>query len=146
AIDMPAGPSEVMVVADDTANPEFVASDLLSQAEHGTDSQVILLTSSRLVAEQVNDQIELQLKGLARKEIAEKSLQLSFCIMVEDKNQTAALINAYAPEHLILSVQRYHSLAEKIINAGSVFLGNITPESAGDYAAGTNHILSTKEW
>lgn len=146
AIDMPAGPSEVMVVADDTSNPAFVASDLLSQAEHGIDSQVILVTNSSKVADQVNDQIALQINGLLRKDIAQKSLAHSLCIIMDDDELIVDIINAYAPEHLILSVSGCYSMAEKVINAGSVFLGNYTPESAGDYASGTNHTLPTNGW
>jgi histidinol dehydrogenase len=146
AIDMPAGPSEVMVVADDTANPAFVASDLLSQAEHGADSQVVLLTSSNSLATQVEAEINLQIEKLPRKQFAQKSLENSVLILMEDETAIVDLINAYAPEHLILSVNNYHKMAEKVINAGSVFLGNHTPESAGDYASGTNHTLPTNGW
>jgi histidinol dehydrogenase len=146
AIDMPAGPSEVMVVADDSANPAFVASDLLSQAEHGADSQVVLLTGSIRLAEQVREEIILQLEKLPRKKFAEKSLENSVLILMEDETNMVDLINAYAPEHLILSVKNHHEMAEKVINAGSVFLGNHTPESAGDYASGTNHTLPTNGW
>jgi histidinol dehydrogenase len=146
AIDMPAGPSEVMVVADDSANPAFVASDLLSQAEHGADSQVVLLTGNSSLAAEVQKEINLQIEKLPRKNIAEKSLENSVLILMEDETNMVDLINAYAPEHLILSVKNYHEMAEKVINAGSVFLGNHTPESAGDYASGTNHTLPTNGW
>jgi histidinol dehydrogenase len=146
AIDMPAGPSEVMVVADESANPVFVASDLLSQAEHGTDSQVVLVADSRELVEKVKTEISLQLKKLPRRELAEKSLEHSVLIVMENEQNTVDLINEYAPEHLILSTKRYNELAEKVINAGSVFLGNYTPESAGDYASGTNHTLPTNGW
>ncbi len=146
AIDMPAGPSEVMVVADETAHPAFVAADLLSQAEHGTDSQVVLVAGSQKMVDKVKEQINLQLEKLPRKEFAEKSLMNSVLIVMENEQDRLDLINAYAPEHLILSVAGYHELAEKISNAGSVFLGNYTPESAGDYASGTNHTLPTNGW
>jgi len=146
AIDMPAGPSEVMVVADDSANPAFVASDLLSQAEHGTDSQVVLVANSESLAEKVKTEISIQLEKLPRKEIAKKSLENSVLIVMENKKETVDLINEYAPEHLILSTKNYNQLAEKVVNAGSVFLGNFTPESAGDYASGTNHTLPTNGW
>lgn len=146
AIDMPAGPSEVMVVADETANPAFVASDLLSQAEHGTDSQVVLIANSRGLVEKVKTEINLQMEKLPRRELAEKSLKNSVLIVMENELETVDLINEYAPEHLILSIKNYSELAEKVTNAGSVFLGNFTPESAGDYASGTNHTLPTNGW
>ena len=146
AIDMPAGPSEVMVVADDSANPSFVAADLLSQAEHGADSQVVLVTNSRALLEDVRKEIELQLKSLPRMEFARKSLNNSVFIVLEDEERHVEIINEYAPEHLILSVKNHAELAEKVKNAGSVFLGNHTPESAGDYASGTNHTLPTNGW
>ncbi len=146
AIDMPAGPSEVMVVADNTSHPEFIASDLLSQAEHGADSQVVLLADSLKLVKKVKKQITTQLEKLPRKKMAEKSLANSVLIVVENESDKLDLINAYAPEHLILSTANYEALAEKIINAGSVFLGNYTPESAGDYASGTNHTLPTNGW
>jgi histidinol dehydrogenase len=142
AIDMPAGPSEVMVVADDSAYPSFVAADLLSQAEHGTDSQVVLLTDSELFADLVIDEVEMQLVELPRKEFASKALENSRILVVESFN-FSELINAYAPEHLILATAINDELIEKVINAGSVFIGNFTPESAGDYASGTNHTLPT---
>ena len=143
AIDMPAGPSEVMVVADETAVPAFVASDLLSQCEHGADSQAILLSTHKPFIEEVKLEIEKQLAQLARKELAAKSLEFSKLIYVDNQADLVDLINEYAPEHLILSVKNYNELGEKIINAGSVFLGNYSPESAGDYASGTNHTLPT---
>ncbi|WP_372950306.1 histidinol dehydrogenase [Mariniphaga sp.] len=146
AIDMPAGPSEVMVVADESANPVFVASDLLSQAEHGSDSQVILVANSPKLVEKVKTEISLQLEKLPRRELAEKSLEHSVLIVMENEQNTVDLINEYAPEHLILSTKRYNELAEKVTNASSVFLGNYTPESAGDYASGTNHTLPTNGW
>ncbi len=142
AIDMPAGPSEVMVVADDSAYPSFVAADLLSQAEHGTDSQVVLLTDSELFADLVIDEVAMQLEELPRKEFASKALENSRILVVESSN-FSELINAYAPEHLILATAIDDELIEKVINAGSVFIGNFTPESAGDYASGTNHTLPT---
>lgn len=143
AIDMPAGPSEVMVWADETARPAFVAADLLSQAEHGTDSQVILVTHSLKVAEKVRQEVQKQLLTLPRNEIAEKALAQSRIIVLEKFNEALDLVNLYAPEHLILALKNAEKVAEKIINAGSVFLGNYTPESAGDYASGTNHTLPT---
>jgi histidinol dehydrogenase len=142
AIDMPAGPSEVMVVADDSAYPAFVAADLLSQAEHGSDSQVILLTDSELFADLVEDEVIKQLENLPRKELAVQALENSR-ILVVSSGDFAELINAYAPEHLILATAINDSLVEKVVNAGSVFIGNFTPESAGDYASGTNHTLPT---
>jgi histidinol dehydrogenase len=146
AIDMPAGPSEVMVVADESANPAFVASDLLSQAEHGADSQVVLVANSQDLIDQVNTEISFQIEKLPRKEFAKKSLENSVLIVMENEQETVDLINEYAPEHLILSTKNYAELAEKVTNAGSVFLGNFTPESAGDYASGTNHTLPTNGW
>ena len=146
AIDMPAGPSEVMVVADASANPAFVAADLLSQAEHGADSQAVLIADSMELVDKVKTQINLQLQNLPRMELAEKSLEKSILIVMENKQDRVDIINAYAPEHLILSVADYNELAEKISNAGSVFLGNYSPESAGDYASGTNHTLPTNGW
>jgi len=143
AIDMPAGPSEVMVVADETAIPAFVASDLLSQCEHGADSQAILLSTHKPLLEEVKAEIEKQLALLPRKELASKSLEYSKLIYVDNQSDLIDLINDYAPEHLILSVKKYNELGEKVINAGSVFLGNYSPESAGDYASGTNHTLPT---
>ena len=143
AIDMPAGPSEVAVVADDTANPVFVAADLLSQAEHGLDSQVILITTSEALAEKVNAEVARQLALLSRKEIAEKSLEYSKLIIVKDMDEVVEMTNEYAPEHLILAIKDYLSFADRVVNAGSVFLGNFSCESAGDYASGTNHTLPT---
>lgn len=143
AIDMPAGPSEVLVIADETAIPEFVAADLLSQAEHGPDSQVILLTSSASIAESVTAAINEQLKELPRKSIAEKALQNSKIVILKDVDKTIELSNLYAPEHLILSCADAEEVAQKILTAGSVFIGNYSPESAGDYASGTNHTLPT---
>ena len=143
AIDMPAGPSEVCVIADETSNPEFVAADLLSQAEHGIDSQVILISTSEDMLQQVVKETEKQLAALPRKEIAEKSLANSQFVLVKDKEEAMALSNTYAPEHLIIATADYEALAEKVVNAGSVFLGNYACESAGDYASGTNHTLPT---
>ncbi|MCR6505215.1 histidinol dehydrogenase [Bacteroides muris (ex Fokt et al. 2023)] len=143
AIDMPAGPSEVEVLADETANPVFVAADLLSQAEHGVDSQAILITTSVELQQAVKVEVERQLALLPRKEIAEKSLANSKLIVVDSMKEAIELTNAYAPEHLIIETKDYLSLAERIVNAGSVFLGSLTPESAGDYASGTNHTLPT---
>lgn len=143
AIDMPAGPSEVAVVADDTANPVFVAADLLSQAEHGIDSQVIMITTSEAMADKVNAEVDRQLALLPRKEIAEKSLQYSKLIIVKDVEESIEITNEYAPEHLILAVKDYMAFGERVVNAGSVFLGNYSCESAGDYASGTNHTLPT---
>ena len=143
AIDMPAGPSEVEVLADETANPVFVAADLLSQAEHGVDSQAILITTSVELQQAVKVEVERQLALLPRKEIAEKSLANSKLIVVDSMEEAIELTNAYAPEHLIIETEDYLSVAERIVNVGSVFLGSLTPESAGDYASGTNHTLPT---
>lgn len=143
AIDMPAGPSEVEVVADDTADPAFVAADLLSQAEHGVDSQVVMVTCSESLLAKVAEEVEKQLAELPRKEIASKALENSKMILVENMNEAVELTNEYAPEHLILAVENYMDVAERIRNAGSVFLGNYSCESAGDYASGTNHTLPT---
>ena len=143
AIDMPAGPSEVEVIADETANPAFVAADLLSQAEHGVDSQVVLVTTSEKLLEEVEYEVQHQLSRLPRWEIAEKSLSNSKLILVKDMDEAIELTNEYAPEHLIIETKDYMELAEKVVNAGSVFLGAYTPESAGDYASGTNHTLPT---
>ena len=143
AIDMPAGPSEVEVLADETANPAFVAADLLSQAEHGVDSQAMLITTSSALQQAVKEEVERQLALLPRKEIAEKSLANSKLIVVRDMDEAIELTNSYAPEHLIIETAEYMSVAERIVNAGSVFLGSLTPESAGDYASGTNHTLPT---
>lgn len=143
AIDMPAGPSEVCVFADETADPDFVASDLLSQAEHGADSQVLLVSTDKFLVEKVLGCIESQLASLSRQQIAQKALINSRAILVKDYDEAMELINQYAPEHLIISSASYELLADKVENAGSVFLGNYTPESAGDYASGTNHTLPT---
>ena len=143
AIDMPAGPSEVEVLADETANPIFVAADLLSQAERGVDSQAILITTSVELQQAVKVEVERQLALLPRKEIAEESLANSKLIVVDSMTEAIELTNAYAPEHLIIETEDYLSVAERIVNAGSVFLGSLTPESAGDYASGTNHTLPT---
>ncbi len=143
AIDMPAGPSEVAVIADHSAYPQFIASDLLSQAEHGIDSQVILITTDEDLIKKVIKEIKVLSEELPRKHIIEKSLLNSRFFLVEDLDVAVELSNAYAPEHLIISTENCDVLAERIINAGSVFLGNYTPESAGDYASGTNHTLPT---
>ena len=146
SIDMPAGPSEVMVIADETSNPAFVASDLLSQAEHGADSQVILVTGNQEIAEQVLTEIECQVIELPRGKTAAKALENSSIIILEKFENQVGLINEYAPEHLIISTKNYADYIGKITNAGSVFLGEYTPESAGDYASGTNHTLPTNGW
>ena len=143
AIDMPAGPSEVCVIADEDSNPVFVAADLLSQAEHGADSQVILLTTSETFIDKVTLEIDRQVQLLPRKEITEKALKNSKIILLHDKDEAMALSNAYAPEHLILATTDCEALSEKVINAGSVFVGKYACESAGDYASGTNHTLPT---
>ncbi|MDR1155900.1 MAG: histidinol dehydrogenase [Bacteroidales bacterium] len=143
AIDMPAGPSEVEVIADDSANPAFVAADMLSQAEHGTDSQAILVTVCEAIVDQVVAEIKQQLDELPRKNLAEQSLQHSRIVVLKDHGELIAFTNAYAPEHLIIETKDYAALAEQVTNAGSVFLGRFTPESAGDYASGTNHTLPT---
>lgn len=143
AIDMPAGPSEVAVLADETANPAYVASDLLSQAEHGVDSQAILITTSEDMINKVKNEVEKQLAVLPRKEITEKSLSHSKLILVNSIDEAIEMSNEYAPEHLIIETKDYMQVAERIVNAGSVFLGPYTPESAGDYASGTNHTLPT---
>ncbi len=143
AIDMPAGPSELAIFADETCNPGFVAADLLSQAEHGLDSQVVLVTTQASIAEKVQQEIEKQSADLARKEIVIASLTHSRIIVMENPNDAFTLLNEYAPEHLIIASDNAESLAELVINAGSVFLGHYSPESAGDYASGTNHTLPT---
>lgn len=143
AIDMPAGPSEVCVIADDTSRADFVAADLLSQAEHGIDSQAILISISEHFIELVQEEVEKQLAQLPRKEIAAKALENSKLVLVKDADEAMALSNAYAPEHLIIATENYEELSEKVINAGSVFLGKYACESAGDYASGTNHTLPT---
>jgi histidinol dehydrogenase len=143
AIDMPAGPSEVAVLADASCDPSFVAADLLSQAEHGADSQVVLVTDDKSVIAQVKTEVEKQLKQLPRKEIAAKALENSLYLLVKDMDEAMELMNEYAPEHLILQVKNADLLAAKVINAGSVFIGPYSPEAAGDYASGTNHTLPT---
>ena len=143
AIDMPAGPSEVCVLADDTADAAFVAADLLSQAEHGIDSQVLLVTTSEKLLQEVQNEVERQLNLLPRKEIAEKALENSRCVLVSSSDEMMALSNTYAPEHLIIQTANYAEMAEQVVNAGSVFLGKYACESAGDYASGTNHTLPT---
>jgi len=146
AIDMPAGPSEVCVIADEASNPVFVAADLLSQAEHGIDSQVFLITDSEEMLQKVKEQVDVQLERLPRKEIAAKSLDNSKMVLVHHLDEAMDLSNAYAPEHLIIATENYADLAEKVINAGSVFLGKWACESAGDYASGTNHTLPTHQY
>jgi histidinol dehydrogenase len=143
AIDMPAGPSEVCVIADESAYPSFIAADLLSQAEHGADSQVLLITTSQNIIDNVQTELEKQLKQLARRDIAAKALDNSKLILVKNIDDAVALSNAYAPEHLIIQTSDSHEIAERIINAGSVFIGKYACESAGDYASGTNHTLPT---
>ncbi len=143
AIDMPAGPSEVCVLADETANAEFVAADLLSQAEHGADSQVLLITTSEAKLQEVYDEVNRQLAVLPRRDIAQRALDNSRLVLVGSADEMIALSNAYAPEHLILQVRNYEQMAERVVNAGSVFLGQYACESAGDYASGTNHTLPT---
>lgn len=143
AIDMPAGPSELLVVADDAANAKYVASDLLSQAEHGTDSQVILVSTSKQLIDDVSQEIESQLQALPRFEIAKKAIENSKSILVKSKEEALDLINEYGPEHFIICTSDDDYFAENVSNAGSVFIGNYTPESAGDYASGTNHTLPT---
>ena len=143
AIDMPAGPSEVCVIADDTANAEFVAADLLSQAEHGIDSQVFLITTSHKIIDDVQQEVSRQLDLLSRKEIAQQALANSVFVVVRDIHEAIELSNTYAPEHLVIQTEDYEQVASKIVNAGSVFLGKYACESAGDYASGTNHTLPT---
>lgn len=143
AIDMPAGPSEVCVIADGSSDAEFVAADLLSQAEHGVDSQVLLICTSEEKVQEIILEIEMQLSALPRKDIADKTLCNSTIVIVENTDEAIALSNYYAPEHLIINTSDYESLAERVINAGSVFLGKYACESAGDYASGTNHTLPT---
>lgn len=143
AIDMPAGPSEVMIVADDTANPEFIAADFLSQCEHGKDSQAFLLTTSKRVAEETSQAVERQMSVLKRNEIVDVSVQHSKIVVFDSQDEMIAMMNEYAPEHLILSVDNAFQFSKNVVNAGSVFLGNYSPESAGDYASGTNHTLPT---
>jgi histidinol dehydrogenase len=143
AIDLPAGPSEVCVVADASAHPEFVAADLLSQAEHGSDSQVMLISDNEALISAVERALEIQLKTLPRLDFAQKSLSNSMAILVNDLEEAMVWANAYAPEHLILAVEHPEHWADRVTDAGSVFLGHFTPESAGDYASGTNHTLPT---
>lgn len=143
AIDMPAGPSEVCVLADEKANAEFVAADLLSQAEHGIDSQVLLITTSEAKLAEIQDQVACQLDALPRKEMAAKALENSNFVLVNNTEEMIALSNLYAPEHLVIQTEDYEQLAERVVNAGSVFLGKYACESAGDYASGTNHTLPT---
>jgi len=146
AIDMPAGPSEVLVIADDTANPVFIAADLLAQAEHGVDSQAVLVTNSATIAEQTLKELTQQLLVLPRAEIAAKAIENSYIVVTNDLDEAMQFSNQYAPEHLILTTENWQQIAPKIINAGSVFLGNLTPESVGDYASGTNHTLPTSSY
>ena len=146
AIDMPAGPSEVLVLADESSVPEFVAADLLSQAEHGADSQAILVTSSRALAERVNIAVKQQLTTLSRSDIARNALNNGSIIVMDSTDDMIAFANRYAAEHLIIAMERAWEIAEKITAAGSVFIGNYSPESAGDYASGTNHTLPTAGW
>lgn len=143
AMDMPAGPSEVCVIADDSSNAEFVAADLLSQAEHGTDSQVLLINTSESMAEKVIKEIDRQMALLPRRNIAAQALENSICIVAHDSSEAMDISNAYAPEHLVIATEDYDELADKVVNAGSVFLGRYACESAGDYASGTNHTLPT---
>ena len=143
AIDMPAGPSEVLVIADESANPAFVASDLLSQAEHGLDSQVVLVTTSASLADAIGSEIQAQLADLSRRDIAEQALKASLVILCDNLEEACAISNAYAPEHLIVQTRAPRDLLDKLENAGSIFLGAWTPESVGDYASGTNHTLPT---
>ncbi|MFQ2471665.1 histidinol dehydrogenase [Aeromonas caviae] len=143
AIDMPAGPSEVLVIADESANPAFVASDLLSQAEHGPDSQVVLVTTSASLADAIGSEIQAQLAELSRRDIAEQALKASLVILCDNLEEACAISNAYAPEHLIVQTRAPRDLLDKLENAGSIFLGTWTPESVGDYASGTNHTLPT---
>ncbi|MFQ2719334.1 histidinol dehydrogenase [Aeromonas caviae] len=143
AIDMPAGPSEVLVIADESVNPAFVASDLLSQAEHGPDSQVVLVTTSAPLADAIGSEIQAQLADLSRRDIAEQALKASLVILCDNLEEACAISNAYAPEHLIVQTRAPRDLLDKLENAGSIFLGAWTPESVGDYASGTNHTLPT---
>ena len=143
AIDMPAGPSEVCVIADETARPDFIAADMLSQAEHGTDSQAMLITTSKKILDEVKNEVLVQIESLPRKDFAAKSLLSSKLILVRNTDEAISLSNVYAPEHLIIATKDYEELSHKVTNAGSVFLGNYACESAGDYASGTNHTLPT---
>ncbi len=146
AIDMPAGPSELAVIADANSNPSFIASDLLSQAEHGPDSQVLLVTDSGNMIDRVKAELKIQLADLPRKDIAAEALNNSKMILLKNQEEVIEMVNIYAPEHLIIVTENYAELAEEVVNAGSVFLGDYTPESAGDYASGTNHTLPTNGW
>jgi histidinol dehydrogenase len=146
AIDMPAGPSEVLVIADETANPVFVAADLLAQAEHGADSQAVLVTTSESILAETLKEVEKQIAVLPRQEIAAKAIANSYAVLVNDLQEAMRFSNEYAPEHLILATENWQSITAAIVNAGSVFLGNLTPESAGDYASGTNHTLPTSAY
>lgn len=146
AIDMPAGPSEVLVIADETANPVFIAADLLAQAEHGVDSQAVLVTNSATIAQQTIKELTQQLLVLPRAAIAAKAVENSYIVITNDLVEAMQFSNQYAPEHLILATEKWQQIAPKIINAGSVFLGNLTPESVGDYASGTNHTLPTSSY
>ena len=146
AIDMPAGPSEVLVIADETANPIFIAADLLAQAEHGVDSQAVLVTNSASIAQQTIKELTQQLLVLPRADIAAKAIDNSYIVITNDLDEAMQFSNQYAPEHLILATENWQQIAPKIINAGSVFLGNLTPESVGDYASGTNHTLPTSSY
>ncbi len=146
AIDMPAGPSEVLVIADETSNPEFIAADLLAQAEHGADSQAILVATSQTIIDAAIKALEKQLPVLPRAEIAGKAIANSYAVLVDDLKQAMQFSNLYAPEHLILATENWQQITGDIVNAGSVFLGNLTPESVGDYASGTNHTLPTSAY
>ena len=143
SIDMPAGPSEVLIIADETADPEFIAADLLSQAEHGSDSQVVLAVTENTDLESIKDELSRQLSNLPRKQFAEEALQKSFTVVVKNTQEAMKFSNKYAPEHLIINCKNADSLSESVMNAGSVFIGQWTPESMGDYASGTNHTLPT---
>jgi len=146
ATDLPAGPSEVAILADNFSNPAFVAADLLSQAEHGRDSQVLLVLKGDAILDEILQETEKQLEMLPRKEIARQSLESGRIVVFEDDESMISLVNWYAPEHLIICTSNYGTMASGITNAGSVFLGGYTPESAGDYASGTNHTLPTNGW
>ncbi|RYY34633.1 MAG: histidinol dehydrogenase [Sphingobacteriaceae bacterium] len=146
AIDMPAGPSEVLVIADETANPKYIAADLLAQAEHGIDSQSILVCTSSAIAAKAIEEVERQLATLPRAEIAQQAIDNSYIVVVDHLGEAMNFSNQYAPEHLILATEKWQEITGSIINAGSVFLGNLTPESAGDYASGTNHTLPTSSY
>jgi histidinol dehydrogenase len=143
AIDMPAGPSEVLVMADDSSNPSFVAADLLSQAEHGEDSQVILVVNDETLIAPIQKEIEKQIQSLPRKAIAERALVSSRVVLLENQQDAIDFVNEYAPEHLIINTKNIDEIVSQITNAGSVFLGNYSPEAVGDYASGTNHTLPT---